>query len=65
MSTASISVEELARSVSRMRSAQKEYFNPNTRTPEVLNRSRALEREIDKMVAEVLSMSDTTQLILF
>ena len=36
--------------VSEMRNAQKSYFR--TRSPEFLNRSKSLEREVDKCIAE-------------
>jgi hypothetical protein len=39
---------ELAELVDRMRSAQKEYFK--TRNKEVLARSKALEREVDRQI---------------
>lgn len=37
--------------VSEMRNAQKEYFK--TRSPDWLNRSKSLEREVDKMIHDL------------
>ncbi len=43
---------ELARRVQAVRQAQKLYFR--TRTGEALNESKGLERELDKIVDEIL-----------
>jgi hypothetical protein len=45
-------VEELARLVNEMRTAQKEYFR--TRSGSALENSKRLERKVDEAVGEVL-----------
>lgn len=45
---------ELAKLVKEMRDAQKRWFNPNTRTQEVLTESKRLERRVDEACREVL-----------
>jgi hypothetical protein len=42
--------EEFVVLVGRMRDAQREYFR--TRDPEVLNRSKYLERQVDRAIKE-------------
>lgn len=37
--------------VAKMRQAQKEYFNPKTRSLQVLEKARALEKEVDKQLS--------------
>jgi hypothetical protein len=44
---------QLARCVQEMRQAQKLYFR--TRTVEALDESKRLERELDKLVNEIIS----------
>lgn len=47
-----ITLEEFAEEVRQMRYQQRRYFA--YRRPEVLERSKELERRVDKMVAEIL-----------
>lgn len=45
-----MNLEQFVAKVSEMRNAQKSYFR--TRSAEFLNRSKSLEREIDKAIAD-------------
>ena len=45
-----MNLEQFVAKVSEMRNAQKSYFR--TRSAEFLNRSKSLEREVDKAVAD-------------
>ncbi len=45
-----MNIEQFVAKVSEMRNAQKSYFR--TRSAEFLNRSKSLEREVDKCIAE-------------
>lgn len=44
---------EFVELVGQMRAAQKAYFRKDTRTQEVLEESRRLERSVDKALAEM------------
>lgn len=48
-----MNLEQFVAKVSEMRNAQKSYFR--TRSQEFLNRSKSLEREIDKAIADFYS----------
>jgi hypothetical protein len=55
---------ELAKLVKDMREAQKEYFNPKTRTQTALVNSKNLESRVDKAVYEILNRETQTTLSL-
>ena len=50
-----ITLEEFAEEVRQMRYQQRRYFA--YRRPEVLERSKELERRVDKMVEEILNIN--------
>ena len=49
-----MTLNDLARLVKEMRLKQKQWFNPNTRTRDTLEESKALERQVDRAIEEVL-----------
>jgi hypothetical protein len=50
---------EFQQLVAEMRAAQKEYFNPKTRTLEVLNKSKQLEKKVDEALIEFNKPKET------
>jgi hypothetical protein len=47
------SPKDFAALVLKMRLAQRRYFNPNTRTQEVLRESKRLEKDVDRRLADM------------